>query len=188
MLSEFGSTDFGGDRSLWIKDAFEKIKTNYKEIRSIVFFYSDEDKNWGAAKWRPQNGAALINWTFHNDNKTIQVIKEALSTEPFNTRPDLSSTVIWQDIRKASYTSKFINGSYPDFRLMVDGGEFFIKGVAYNANQDWRDGNDPLTRKKLENDFALIKEMGANTIRRYAVGIYDDNVLNIAEEIGRAHV
>ncbi len=182
MLSEFGSTDFGGDRSLWIKDAFEKIKTNYKEIRSIVFFYSDEDKNWGATKWRPQNGATVINWTFHDDKKSVQVIKEELSTAPFNTRPDLSSTVIWQDIRKTGYTSKFVKGTYPDFRLIVDGGEFYIKGVAYNVNQDWRDGNDPLTRKKLEKDFSLIKEMGANTIRRYAAGIYDENVLNVAEE------
>lgn len=182
MLSEFGSTNFGGDRGAWMKDAFEKIKEHYKEIRSVVFFYSDEDKNWGVTKWRPENGAKIIDWTFHNDENTIRVIKEEMGSEPFNTRPVLNSKLLWQDIKKANYTSPFVKGTYPDFQLTVNGADFFIKGVAYNVNQDWRDVNDPLTRKKLERDFQLIREMGANTIRRYAAGIYDENVLTIANE------
>jgi cellulose synthase (UDP-forming) len=40
----------------------------------------------------------------------------------------------------------------------------------------------PLTRRQVEKDFQKIKEMGANTIRRYSFGIYDRNILNIAEE------
>ncbi len=182
MLSEFGSTTFGGDRSSWIKDALYKIRKDYKEIRSIVFFYSNEDKSWGVTKWRPADGSNTIDWTFHHDARTIQVIKDALRSEPFNTRPPLSSGTLWADIKKASYTSPFIKGRYPDFQLMINGTPTYIQGVAYNVNQDWRDGNDPLTRKRLEKDFALIKQMGANVIRRYSTNIYDDNVLNIADE------
>ena len=182
MLSEFGSTTFGGDRSIWIKDAFDKIRTNYKEIRSIVFFYSNEDKNWGATNWRPVNGAKTIDWTFQQDDKTIKVIKDELSLEPFNTRPSFTSGIVWQDVKKNPYVSSFIKGKYPDFYFQVNGNPFYIKGVAYNVNQDWRDVNEPLTRKKLEADFSLIKKMGANTIRRYSTNIYDENVLNIADE------
>ncbi|MFN6945700.1 MAG: glycoside hydrolase family 2 TIM barrel-domain containing protein, partial [Cytophagaceae bacterium] len=44
------------------------------------------------------------------------------------------------------------------------------------------EGHLPLTRSILSRDFKLIKAMGANTIRRYNQGVYDVNVLNIAEE------
>jgi hypothetical protein len=182
MLSEFGCTDFGGNRSAWIKDAFEKISSTYTEIRSVVFFYSDEDKNWGATKWRPKNGSKTIDWTFHNDTAAINVIARALKTAPFNKRPVLQSKVLWQDVKKTAYKSEFVSGNYPAFELKTGGSPFYIKGVAYNVNQDWRDEKEPLTRKKLEQDFALINQMGANTIRRYGGNIYDDNVLNIANE------
>jgi len=74
------------------------------------------------------------------------------------------------------------NGMDNSFQLMVDGEPFYVKGVAYNPEHDWRDGEWPLTRKQLEQDFSLIKEMGANTIRRYGSSIYDDNIFNIAEK------
>ncbi|MEO1586186.1 MAG: glycosyltransferase [Bacteroidota bacterium] len=65
--------------------------------------------------------------------------------------------------------------------LSVDGAPFFIKGISYNPAHDWRDGFTPLTRHKLEEDFEAIKEMGANTIRRYTPGVYDVNILRAAE-------
>jgi cellulose synthase (UDP-forming) len=60
----------------------------------------------------------------------------------------------------------------------------YIKGVAYNPAHDWRDNNLslPLTKEKLEEDFKLIKEMGANSIRRYAPGLYDYNILHACEK------
>lgn len=63
-----------------------------------------------------------------------------------------------------------------DFRLS------FIRGVNYNLENDWRDGHSPLTRRQLEADFAAIKAMGANTIRRYAPSHYDRNLLQVSQE------
>jgi cellulose synthase (UDP-forming) len=62
--------------------------------------------------------------------------------------------------------------------------DFYIKGVAYNPAHDWRDNsvNIPLTKEKLHGDFKLIKDMGANTIRRYAPTFYDYNILNACNE------
>jgi cellulose synthase (UDP-forming) len=40
----------------------------------------------------------------------------------------------------------------------------------------------PLTRRQVSKDLKLIKEMGANTIRRYAPGMYDRNILNEAKK------
>lgn len=70
------------------------------------------------------------------------------------------------------------------FQLLVGGKPFYVKGVAYNPEQSWRDGFHPLTRRKLEADFAAIKAMGANTIRRYAPSASDRNILNVARSKG----
>jgi hypothetical protein len=62
----------------------------------------------------------------------------------------------------------------------------YIKGVSYNPGHDWRDnkGSMPLTKDKLEKDLGKIKEMGANTIRRYSPTIYDKALIKVAKEKG----
>ncbi len=75
-----------------------------------------------------------------------------------------------------------ISGSPGKYRLMVDGEPFFMKGVVYNLVNNWRDGDYPLTRSRLIQDFDRITEMGGNVIRRYKPSIYDHNVLQIAHE------
>ena len=68
------------------------------------------------------------------------------------------------------------------FTLMVNQHPFYVRGVAYNPGHDWRDGNSVLTREQLEKDFRAIRDMGANTIRRYGPCLGDRNILNVAEE------
>lgn len=59
---------------------------------------------------------------------------------------------------------------------------FHIKGVSYDPSPQWYRGSSPLTRRQIEQDFHLIKKMGANTIRRYRSDVFDRNVLRIAQE------
>src|SRR5205823_5517359 len=68
------------------------------------------------------------------------------------------------------------------FDLMVDGKPFYIKGVAYNAGHEWRDGYHPMTRRLIDEDFAQINAMGANTVRRYGASMADHNVLAAAAD------
>ncbi|GAB4411418.1 MAG: hypothetical protein OHK0039_16600 [Bacteroidia bacterium] len=68
------------------------------------------------------------------------------------------------------------------YRLLVGGRPFEVRGVAYNAGSDGRDGHLPLVRRQLEMDFVRIREMGANTIWRYGPSIYDRNILAVAAE------
>lgn len=70
----------------------------------------------------------------------------------------------------------------PDNHVRLD--TFYIRGVAYNPGHDWRDNRNvmPLTREKLNKDFTMIKEMGANTIRRYQPSIYDHNILQMSRK------
>jgi cellulose synthase (UDP-forming) len=87
MIAEFGSTAYGGDQAEWINEALYRIRERYPEIMSVVFFYSDQDKNW-ATDWRPSPDAAYIDWTFADSVKSMQLVRENLAEKPFSNKPN----------------------------------------------------------------------------------------------------
>lgn len=172
MLAEFGSTSYGIDPQEWNDKSITTIIKNYPEINAIIYFYSDQDKNW-ITDWRPIEGDQYVNWTFDLSN---------LSTS-LNTLGNPFSKGLPNKLSNSTITkSTSISGSYGNFQWQLDGEPFYLKGICYNPGHDWREGFYPLTRKQLENDFKQIKAMGANTIRRYEPSIYDYNIFNVAEE------
>jgi cellulose synthase (UDP-forming) len=179
MLAEFGSTSYGGDQEAWINNSLSTIREYHPEIKALVFFYTDKDKNW-ATDWRPENNTGYLDWTFRQPERTMQTANRNLSASKFTQKPLAKPAP--PDTDAYTYSSKFVQGSPGNFQLLIDGQPFYIRGVAYNPAHDWRDGNIPLTRRQLEKDFAAIKAMGANTIRRYEPGLYDVNILTIAHE------
>jgi len=52
------------------------------------------------------------------------------------------------------------------------------------VGQEWRDGYRPMTRRLIEDDFAKIKAMGSNTVRRYGIAMADHNILAAARNHG----
>jgi beta-mannanase len=47
MISEIGSSEFGGSKASWIKDALAKIPTSYPKIRGVLWFeQSDDGMDW----------------------------------------------------------------------------------------------------------------------------------------------
>ncbi|RMG70636.1 MAG: glycosyltransferase [Bacteroidetes bacterium] len=81
----------------------------------------------------------------------------------------------------ASQASRIVPQPDGTFRWMVDGSPFYIKGVAYTSRQSWRDDETPLVREVLAEDFAQIREMGGNTIRRFIPSVFDLNILREAD-------
>jgi cellulose synthase (UDP-forming) len=171
MITELGAPS-SGVQEKWYDDFFESINEKYKEIRSIVFFNQQKAISI-------KNKIYIANFSFYNGNvlNNIEknIVKSAFQKDPLTTAT-ISSPV------RHDYHSSFIKGKPKHFTLMIHGKPFYIKGVAYNTAHDWRDGNMPLTRRQVKSDMQKIKEMGANTIRRYDHGVYDRNVLNIAAE------
>ncbi|MCE3277855.1 MAG: family 2 glycosyl transferase [Bacteroidetes bacterium] len=172
IITELGSVS-SNQQGEWLSDAFRNIKEKYKEIHAAILFDQTKPKYI--------NGKQYVSDFNLADNNTIVSIEKSMSASPFNkeTFYDITSIAVQPDKK---YHSKFITGNTGSFKLMIKGKPFYIKGVAYNTAHDWRDGNMPLTRRQVEKDMQKIKEMGANTIRRYDHGIYDKNVLNIAGE------
>ncbi len=180
MLAEFGSTGYGGDQTRWIQRALVNIRVLFPEIRSLVFFNSNRDKNW-ITPWRPGHNEPFIDWTFRQPHQVASTLDNYLFL--LNGHKPLTLAVYPTKKPKAPIRrASAIRGGPGGFQLLQGGTPFYVKGVAYNPGQDWRDGDYPLTRKQLEQDLEAIKAMGANTIRRYHPGQYDINILKIAAE------
>lgn len=85
MITELGTTGFGGDQVEWVEEALYDIKNQYPEIHSLVFFYSKKDKNW-ATDWRPSPETRFIDWTW-SDTAKLQSVRESLEQPPFINKP-----------------------------------------------------------------------------------------------------
>ncbi|MCH6201723.1 glycosyltransferase [Aquiflexum sp. LQ15W] len=173
MLAEFGSTSYGENGREWVDKSLKIIQDQHPEVKSIVYFYSDLDKNW-ITPWRPSDKAEYIEWTYDLSGiggslELFDLLKERNYLVESNNDPDVD------------FFPKMLKIENGNHRLLVDGKPFYIKGIGYNSGHDWEEGFNPLSRKQLDTDFRLIKEMGANTIRRYEPGIYDRNILDAAQ-------
>lgn len=167
MILEFGSAS-GTGQGIWFAEALENIEAFFPEIKSLVFFL--EKKNH-------------LDFSL-KDSLSLMALRENLENPPFSDGPFMKYERRHSDLPGKTSRSSCITGTPGSYNLLSDGKPFYIRGVAYNTAHDWRDGNIPLTRRQLERDFERIKAMGANTIRRYDNGIYDNNILSIAEEYG----
>ncbi|HEX8515153.1 MAG TPA: glycosyltransferase [Bacteroidia bacterium] len=171
IITEMGAAK-GELQSVWYKDAFNSIRTKYKEVRAVVFY--DQKKTTS------KRGSNYVTDFGMNNESLINTIAQQFDSAPFNKEVFYNAPA--KTGKRADYKSKFVKGTPGKFDLIVNGKPYYVQGVAYNTAHDWRDGNMPLTRRQVEKDMQKIKEMGANTIRRYDHGIYDRNVLNIAGE------
>jgi cellulose synthase (UDP-forming) len=140
----------------WLHRALTNIALRYPEIKGIVL---DDGIDAGA-------------------------ISAAIKSRPLSEGEADSSTgqPLWFDLHPQHRNSVCVSGTPGHFSLLVGGTPFYIKGIAYNPGQDWRDANVPLSSRQLNNDFAMIHDMGGNVIRRYGRTWSDRNIFNAAEK------
>jgi len=46
IIGEFASTEEGGDKAAWIKDAFSSISLKYPQIRALIWFHISKETDW----------------------------------------------------------------------------------------------------------------------------------------------
>ncbi len=172
MLAEFGSTSFEANGASWVNQSLATIQQSFPEIKSVVFFFSQLDRNW-ITDWRPEEKTSFIDWTFD-----LSLVKNKLNSWTGKPGHAFSTAALSQPDRPRNFFQKEEEG----FVWQHKGNPFYIKGVCYNSGHDWEEGFVPLTRKQVKKDFIKIKAMGANTIRRYEPSFYDRNMLNEAKE------
>ncbi len=190
VVTEFGSTQYGGDQLAWIDEALRTVAGSYPEVRALNFFHSDLDRQWPAT-WRPPGNPHYIDWTFALRDTGRSPVVAALAAPPFACQnraamPAHARFDAEDDDRplaqRAGYASPHVRGDAGQFELLVDGKPFQVRGVAYGAGHDWRDPDLVPSRRQLEADFTAIRAMGANTVRRYGTSWYDRNILTLAQE------
>lgn len=77
-----------------------------------------------------------------------------------------------------------IVGGPGSYELHVEGRPFYVRGVAFSLGEDPSDPAEPLTRARLRFHFNRIRQMGANTIRRYGETEDTPAILNAARDAG----
>ena len=46
MIGEFASTELGGDKAAWIRDAAVRIPTDYPKIKAFIWFNMNKETDW----------------------------------------------------------------------------------------------------------------------------------------------
>ena len=160
IISEFGTLKGEKMQNEWLKKAFSSIETDFKEIKSVIYFNSKVDTNWPAGLQKSDN----LDWTI--DGK--QILKNSFISKDV---PDyvLASLPILKSIDFGVTVQKFkqLNN---------------LKGINLKKGHDWKRDYHVLSRTNLEKDFEKIKQLGMNTIKFEGNSIYEYNVLNISKE------
>jgi cellulose synthase/poly-beta-1,6-N-acetylglucosamine synthase-like glycosyltransferase len=175
MITSFGAVR-GPSQAIWFEEALSDIESRFHEIKSIIL-YNGSQKFYH--KTNDGDTSVFVSDFDFEQGNSLRAITGHLENDLFEDKT-IMRQVYTTNVR--TYKSPFVTGTPGQFQLTVKGKPIYITGVAYNTAHDWRDGNMPLTRRQVEKDFSKIRDMGANCIRRYGLGIYDRNVLNIADE------
>lgn len=176
LLAEFGSTALGGSQSDWLQQALQQIPA-HEEIKGLVFFDTDQDFNW-PADWRNAPEQQAIDWRIDKVSSAISPALAALRAQQTLYQPAAPATQP-QAVARANNLKPVEQG----WQLLKHGKPFEIRGVAYGAGQGWRVANQP-TLNTVASDFAAIKAMGANTVRRYHPHWGDRSIRQVAGQLG----
>ena len=182
MITQFGSVMTNTNQKTWFDEAFKTIKKNYPEIKSLVFYEGiKKSKNIDLNSF---SDFYVSSKEIKIEKGTFPIIASNLASPPFINRLNLTKDYFKVKSEVKKIKRNYLIGKPGNFQLLVKQKPFYIKGIAFNPGHDWRDGNWPLTRGRLEKDLQAIKNSGANTIRRYSPGFYDRNILNTADDVG----
>jgi len=165
MLAEMGSLPTEGNQDEWFETAFRSMKTKFPEIKAVVFFNSNLDKNTiDTAIGKP------LNWEIENFSKVGLAIKK------------YNKKLSWIDYRTIAKTPVSTEGNSVNNKKLEVLPE--IRGVNYAKGQNWSTNYHALKKKEIIDDISEMKKIGFNTIKYFGPSVYDRNVLNVAEEKG----
>jgi len=163
MVAETGSLREEGGQEKWLSDSFVAIDQQFSEIKGIVLFNSDVDRNL-------PNGAkdTELHWKLQDPGAFFATIKKYQASRGYrSTRRDEAMPEL------AVYNSPSKE------RLPLPAG---MHGVHYQKGRHWYKNFHALTRRTIINDFEGMQRVGINTIMREGPGVYDRNILSLAAE------
>jgi cellulose synthase/poly-beta-1,6-N-acetylglucosamine synthase-like glycosyltransferase len=157
MLAEMGSLPSEGHQREWLTNGFKSIKNKFSEIKGFVLFNNGFDKN-------ASNGTNL-DWRITDPEVLAGLWREQKIA---NNTLQITNTITIANPYKAANLTALINN---------------IKGINYAKGENWSKNYHVLTKREIINDFTQIKQMGFNTIKLSGPGVYDHNILEIADRL-----
>ncbi len=160
IISEFGSlkNNPNGNASDWIDNAVKSIETDFKEIKSIIYFHSKVDNNWPSG----EKYNDYLDWSITSNQTNIDMF--ANKQVPYyipKPLPQINTSSLEHPKRDIIIANR--------------------TGVNLKQGHNWENDNHVLNREKLSSDFENLKKLGINTIKYQGNSIYDYNVLNVSK-------
>ncbi len=158
IISELGSLSNDSTEN-WIDNAINSIQTDYKEIKSIIYFNSKVDDNWPKEE-RPNQ---YLNWIAATERSSQNLFQNNKVPEYlFNSLNNKKSTGLKNRQQTISLEK--------------------IIGVNLKKGYNWKNDYHILSRRNLIYDFEKMKAIGINTIKYQGNSIYDYNVMEISKD------
>ncbi|WP_346318412.1 glycosyltransferase family 2 protein [Chitinophaga sp. YIM B06452] len=190
MVAEGGSIRPEGQQQ-WLENAVKDIAGEFREIKAFVLFNAGNDVNVPANS----AGVSSIDWRlddpggfFHvmrklnaaktGPAKSLHYIRTPTGAPVAKALPYERPAAVVEGVKEIQNVR--IPGAVPKAMQWMD----TIRGVNYQKGANWFRNLYMLTRKEVTSDFAQMRRMGINTIRRYGPGVYDRNIFIAAEKTG----
>ncbi|QJB38459.1 glycosyltransferase [Chitinophaga oryzae] len=162
MIAEMGSPSDAGDQTRWFADAFRAIGARFPEVHAQVFFNTGHDANVVKG-----DTAQYLDWSVRQPQQLLA----ALDSIPRLRGPVIPTGAI------ITGTAKAITAPH---HPLPDN----LRGLRYQKGEDWFRNRYALTRRETAHDLQQMRQLGANTIRRFGPGVYDRNVMAEANNYG----
>lgn len=166
MIAEMGSLAMAGNQELWLEDAVSSINNNFSEVHAFILFNTSQDRNI----LRPTVGS-MLNWKLVNPEHVFAAENRYSRLNKKENAPPNENMLT--DIPPDPATP----GSPPPAISNL------IRGVKYHKGENWFRNLHTLTRREITKDFIGMKAIGVNTIFRSGPGVYDRNILKVADEL-----
>ncbi|MCF6407817.1 glycosyltransferase [Chitinophaga filiformis] len=160
MVAELGSLAKEGNQQRWLQDAFADMGKRFPEIKAAVLFNSAHDANVIG-----KTGDSVLDWKLSAPQASLQQLHQLQKndTNIASPLPVLTAGTVSNNHERLADT---------------------IRGVIYAKATPWFRSRHTLTRKEVDRDLKEMQRLGINTVRRYGPGVYDHNILAVAEETG----
>ncbi|WP_199236166.1 glycosyltransferase [Chitinophaga sp. S165] len=159
MVAELGSLKKEGNQQHWLQEAFSDMKASFPEIKAAVLFNSSYDVNMVSRK-----DSGVLDWKLSKPARSLQAMHMLQKNDDDITRPLIQFDTI--------------SGNRDHGHIMDS-----IRGVVYVKGIPWFRNQQTLTRKVVEKDLKEMRQIGINTIRRFGPGVYDHNILAVANDL-----
>ncbi|HEU4552115.1 MAG TPA: glycosyltransferase [Chitinophaga sp.] len=163
MVAEAGSLQTAANQQQWLSGMFDDIDSSFREIKAVVLFNSAVDKNVPAA-----GGHDVLNWQLGAPGSYFTALARYQSVAGNREEKPAGPVAALPETENLA-TAK---------RRLAD----TVRGINYQKGQEWYGNFYALTRREVARDFSTMRQLGINTIKRAGPGVYDRNILAVAEQ------